>query len=139
MAYAKAARRAGKASIGDKRDLGPHALAVKRRSGRQHFAHAGSPARTLVADHENATFRVAALRHRLKTSFFVVEAKRRPAEGQRRFRHSRDLHDRPLGREAPLQTHDAAGGGDWLVGWPDNRLVGATSDFLESICGCPPG
>src|ERR1700730_17151340 len=129
MAYAKAARRAGKASIGDKRDLGPHALAVKRRSGRQHFAHAGSPARTLVADHENATFRVAPLRHRFKTSFFVVEAKRRPSEDQRRFRHARDLHDRSFGREAPLQSDDAAGGGEWLVGRPDNVLLWVPHDF----------
>src|SRR6202011_2499209 len=137
MAYAKTARRPGKAPIGDKRDLGPHALAVKRSRGRQHLAHAGPPARTLVADYENATFCVAALRHRFKTSFFVVEAKRRPLEDQRRFRHARDLHDRPVGCEAPLQTNDAAGGGDWLVSRPDNVLVRVPCDFLEILADGP--
>src|SRR5205807_2006193 len=77
--------------------------------------------------------------HRFKTSLFVVEAKRRPPEGQRRFWHARDFHDRPLGGEAPLQTDDAASGGDWLVGRPDNILVGVPCDFREILGNCPAG
>jgi hypothetical protein len=42
MADAEAAGRAGEAAVGDQRDLAAHALAVERRRGRQHLAHAGA-------------------------------------------------------------------------------------------------
>src|SRR5713226_2905093 len=53
MADAEAARRAGEAAVGDQRDLAAGALAVERRRGRQHLAHAGPAARPLVADDED--------------------------------------------------------------------------------------
>src|SRR5438477_247474 len=102
MANAKTAGCAGKPSIGHKRDFGSHALAVKRRRCRQHFAHAGSAAGSFIADNKNATFLIIAFRYGLEAVFFIIEAERGSTESQCRFRHARDLHDRPLWREASL-------------------------------------
>ena len=60
MADAEAARRAGEAAVGDERDLVAHALAVERRRGGEHLAHAGAAARALVADDEHLAFLVVA-------------------------------------------------------------------------------
>ena len=62
MADAEAARAAGEAAVGDQRDLLADALAVERRGGRQHLAHAGAAARALVADDEDLAFLVGARR-----------------------------------------------------------------------------
>src|SRR3712207_2986752 len=48
VADAEAARRAGEAPVRDERDLVAHALAVERRRGGQHLAHARAAARSLV-------------------------------------------------------------------------------------------
>src|SRR5471030_1872721 len=53
MADAEAACRARETAIGDKRDLAAGPLAVERRGGRQHLAHARTAARPLVADDEH--------------------------------------------------------------------------------------
>src|SRR5258705_9037368 len=61
MADAEAARRAGEAAVGDQRDLAAGALAIERRRGRQHLAHAGPAARPLVADDEDVALLVLPL------------------------------------------------------------------------------
>src|SRR6185312_14630212 len=76
MADTEAARRAGEAAVGDERDLLAHALAVERRRGRQHLAHARTAARTLVADDEHVAFLVGAVLDRLEAGFLAVEAAR---------------------------------------------------------------
>src|SRR4051812_32253609 len=48
MADAETARRARKTTVGDEGDLAAHALAVERRSRRQHLPHARAAARTFV-------------------------------------------------------------------------------------------
>src|SRR5262249_5002490 len=48
MANAEAAGRAREAPVGDERYLVAHALAIERRGGRQHLAHARPAARPLV-------------------------------------------------------------------------------------------
>src|SRR6185312_8700393 len=96
MADAEAARRAGEAAVGDQRHLLAHALAVERRRGRQHLAHARAAARSLVTDDENLAFLVGALLHRLEAGFLAVEAVRRTGELQRL--HAGDLHDAAFGR-----------------------------------------
>src|SRR5690606_29572077 len=45
---AEAARRAGEAPVGDQRDALAHALAIERRSRREHLAHAGAALGALV-------------------------------------------------------------------------------------------
>src|SRR4029079_17116057 len=83
MADAEPARGAREASIGDQRDFFARALAVKRGRGREHFAHAGTAARPLVADHQNIAFFVFAVLHRIEAGLFAVEATRRAAELER--------------------------------------------------------
>ena len=121
MADAEAARRAGEAPVGDQRDLVAHALAVKRRGGRQHLAHAGAAARALVADDEHVAFLVVLVLHRLEAGLLAVEAARRAGELQ--VRHAGDLHDRAFGREVALEADDAAGRGERLVGRAHDVLV----------------
>src|SRR5260221_10036300 len=53
MADAEAAGGAGAATVGDERHLLAHALAVNGRGGREHLAHAGAAARSLVADDDD--------------------------------------------------------------------------------------
>src|SRR5882724_9854957 len=80
MADAEAARRAREAAIGDQRHLAAHALAVERRSGGEHLAHAGAALGALVADDEHFAFLVVAILHRLEAGFLAVEAARGAAE-----------------------------------------------------------
>src|SRR5258707_7312422 len=56
MPNAEATRRTGKATVGDERNLAPHALAIERRRRRQHLAHAGTALGPLVADDEHVAF-----------------------------------------------------------------------------------
>ena len=102
MADAEAAGRAGEAAVGDERDLVAHALAVERRRGREHLAHAGAAARALVADDENLAFLVLALGDGLEAGLLAVEAAGRAAEDLLVGRHARDLHDGAFGREVAL-------------------------------------
>src|SRR6185312_1176556 len=74
MADAEPARRAGETAIGDERDLVAHALAIERRGRREHLAHAGAAARSLIADDENLAFLVGLLAHGLEAGFLAVEA-----------------------------------------------------------------
>src|SRR6201986_2071962 len=52
MADAEAARRAGEASVGNQCDFTAHPLPGQGRGGREHFPHAGTAARALIADHD---------------------------------------------------------------------------------------
>src|SRR5262245_24877745 len=97
MADAEAARGAGEAPVGDEGDLVAHALSIDRRRGRQHFAHAGTAARPLIADDQHIAFLVLALCHRLETSLFRIEATRRAGELQ--LFHAGHFDDGAFGRE----------------------------------------
>ena len=68
VADAEAARGAGEAAVGDQRDLVAHALAVERRRGRQHLAHAGAALGALVADDEDVAVLVVAGPRRRRSS-----------------------------------------------------------------------
>src|SRR5580692_2110273 len=76
MADAETAGGAGKAAIGNQRDLAAHALSIKRGCGRQHFAHARSALGTLVADDQHVGFRVLPVLHRFEAGFLAVKAAR---------------------------------------------------------------
>ena len=65
MADTKAAGCAGEPAVRDQHHLVAHALAVKGRGGRQHFAHAGPALGTFIADHQNLAFLVIAVRDRI--------------------------------------------------------------------------
>src|SRR5262249_27946943 len=82
VADAEPARGAGKASVGDERDLTVGALAVERRGGGEHLAHAGAAARSLVADHQDVALAVLAPGDRGEARLLAVEAARRPRELQ---------------------------------------------------------
>ena len=56
VADAEAAGGAGEAAVGDQRDLLAHALAVERRGGGEHLAHAGAALGALVADDDDVAF-----------------------------------------------------------------------------------
>src|SRR6516225_11379021 len=71
---AEAARRAGKAAVGNQRDLGAHALSVQRGRGGEHFAHAGPALGPLVADDEHVAFLILTIFHRFEAGFFAVKA-----------------------------------------------------------------
>src|SRR6201747_35829 len=58
MPDTEAAGGAGKPAVGDQRDLAAHALPGQRRRGREHFAHAGTAARPLIADDHDLAFLV---------------------------------------------------------------------------------
>jgi hypothetical protein len=76
MADAEAARGAGEAAVGDQRHLVAHALAVDRRRGRQHLAHAGAALGALVADDDDVAFLVVAASTAAKAS--SSQSKQRP-------------------------------------------------------------
>src|SRR3954447_21882726 len=78
MADAEAAGSAGEAAIGDQSDLAAHALSGQCRGGLQHLAHAGTAARTLVADDQDLAFLVGAVLHRLEGILLAIEAAGRP-------------------------------------------------------------
>ena len=92
MADAEAARRAGEPPIGDQRHLLAHALAVDRRGGGQHLAHAGAALRALVADDDDVAGLVGARIDRGEGFLLAVEAQRGALEAQ--GLHAGDLHDR---------------------------------------------
>src|SRR3546814_15661494 len=107
MADAEASRRAREAPVGDQRHLFAHALAVKRRRGRQHLAHAGAALRPFVADDDDRTFLDLTRLDRGEAILFALEHLSRAAELQ--AVHARHLADGPPRRELSLATHDAAG------------------------------
>src|SRR5690349_12024541 len=83
VADAEPARRAREAPVGDERDLAVGALAVERRGGRKHLAHAGAAARAFVADHQHVALAVVAGSDRGEARLFAVEAARGPGKLQR--------------------------------------------------------
>src|SRR3546814_16282128 len=82
MADAEASRRAREAPVGDQRHLFAHALAVKRRRGRQHLAHAGAALRPFVADDDDRTFLDLTRLARGEAILLALEHMRRAAELQ---------------------------------------------------------
>src|SRR5215469_14813810 len=90
MADAEAAGGTGEAAVGDERHLVAQALAVDRRRGRQHLAHAGAAARPLVADDDDIALLVLVIAHRLEGVLLAVEAER--LAGELQGLHASDLH-----------------------------------------------
>ena len=123
MADAEAARGAGETSVGDQRDLLALALAVERRGGGEHLAHAGTAARAFPADDENVAFLVFLVLDRVEAGFLAVEATRRAGEFQ--LLHAGDFDDGAFGREIALEADHAAG--------REQRLIGRTHDVLVRI------
>src|SRR5260370_19986338 len=74
MADAEAAGGTGEPAVGNQRDLAAHALPGQRRRGREHFAHAGTPARPLIADHDDLALLVGSLLDRLEAIPLPTEA-----------------------------------------------------------------
>src|SRR5262249_4006494 len=95
MADAEAAGGAGKATVGDERDLVAHALAVNGGGGGEHLAHARTAARALVADDQHVARLVLAPAHGLVGILFAVEATGAAREDE--VLHAGDLHDGALG------------------------------------------
>src|SRR5215470_8039421 len=122
VADTEPARRAGKTSVGDQRDLQSHALTVEGGRGRQHLAHAGPAARAFVADDQDVAFLVAAAAHRFEGILLAVEAARR--SGKLQVGHGGDFHDRAFGSEIALQPDDTPGRRQRLVGRTHHILVG---------------
>src|SRR3569832_1454219 len=95
MADAEAARCAREPPVGDERNLVAHALAVERRRGRQHFAHARAALGALVADDENLAFLIGTIVDRLEALLFGIEHACRADEAL--ALEAGDLHDRTVG------------------------------------------
>ena len=107
MADAEPARRARKASVGDQRDLVGQSLAIQRRRGRKHLAHARPALGPFVADDDDLALVDRARLDGGEGVFLAIEAPRRAFELQ--AVHARDLHDRAIGGDVALEPHDAAG------------------------------
>src|SRR3954454_13269282 len=78
MADAEPSSGAGKPSIGNPRYLAAPALPGQRRRGREHLPHAGTAARSLIADHDDLTLPVGFPLNSLEGVVFAVKAARRP-------------------------------------------------------------
>ena len=122
MADAEAARAAGEAAVGDQRDLAAHALAVERRGGREHLAHAGTAVRALVADDQHVAFLVLLVLHRLEAGFFAIEAARRTGECKRSIPATFTMA--PSGARLPLRPTTPPVCENRLVGRIDDVLIG---------------
>src|SRR3546814_2008303 len=129
VADAEAARGAGEAPIGDQRHLVAHALAVDRRGGGEHFAHAGAALGALVADDDDLAFLVVALVDRLVSVLLAVEDPGGAAELL--VLHAGHLHDGAFRREVAAQADDAAGRRERARAGPHDVLVGRQGDALE--------
>src|ERR1700690_1270887 len=108
MADAKAAGGAGKAPVGDERDLVALALAIERGRGGKHFTHAGAALRPFVTDHQNVAVLILLVLDRIEAGFLAVETARRSAELERR-RHAGDFHDRAFGGKIAFHADHTAG------------------------------
>src|SRR6266478_7146841 len=137
VADAEPTGRTGEPAVGDQRNLAAHALPGQRRRGREHFAHPGTAARPLVADHNDLAFLVGLLLHRLEGILFAIETAR--GAGKFQIRHTRDLHDRALRREISLQADHSASDGDRLVSRPHHILVRIPFYALEVFGDRPAG
>src|SRR6266702_5430600 len=129
MADAKAAGGAGEPAVGDERDLAAHALPGQSRGGLEHFPHAGTALRPLVADTDDFALAVGAVLDGLKGVLFPVEAASWTGEPQ--VGHSRDFHDRTFWRQIALQTDHTTGDGDRLVCRVHHILVRIPFHALE--------
>src|SRR5690606_7077440 len=121
MADAEAARGAGETPVSDQRHLFAHALAVDRRGGGEHLAHAGTALRALVADDDDVAFLVLAGLHGGEGRLLAIEHPRRADMLQPR--HACDFHDGAARREIALQADDAAGRRDRIGDRPHDILV----------------
>jgi hypothetical protein len=95
-----AARRAGKASIGQQRHLLAHALTIEERRNAQHLAHAGPATRPFVADDEHVARTHLARAHLRRAGLLAVEDARTAIEGERL--QARDLDQPAFRAKVPL-------------------------------------
>ena len=76
----QAARAAAETPVCDQPDIAAQPLTVERRRDLQHFAHAGSADRTLVADDEHIAFDDLPVRDRFKGILLGIEDARRTGQ-----------------------------------------------------------
>src|SRR5262245_967914 len=131
MAYAEAACCTRETSVGNERDLAPHALPVEGRGGGEHFTHARPAFRTLIANDENVTFLVLAFLDGFESIFFAIKTARRAGEFQ--LSHACHFHDGTVRREIALEPHDTTGLGNRLVGGPHDVLIRVPLHALEVL------
>src|SRR5438067_12917373 len=74
MADTESSSSAREPAVGDQRDLAAHALPGQRRRGREHFPHAGTAARSLIANDNDLAYLVGFLLDRLEGVVFPIEA-----------------------------------------------------------------
>src|SRR5438045_1146254 len=74
MADTEASGSAREAAVRNQRDLAAHALPGQRRCGREHLPHAGTAARSLIANDDDLAFFVGFLLDRLEGVLFPIEA-----------------------------------------------------------------
>src|SRR5438045_8732180 len=106
MADAEAARAAREATVGDQRNLVACTLAVKRRGGGQHLAHAGAALGALVADDEDVAVLVGAVLDGGETVLLTIEHQRRTAKLQ--LGHAGYLDDGAFWRQRTLPPPNSA-------------------------------
>src|SRR5665811_56128 len=123
MPHAEAARGTGEPSVSDERNLVAHALAIERRGGRQHLAHAGAALGALVADDDDIALVIFFGADGGESLFLAVEA----AGGSTEFQilQSGHLDDGAIWRKRSPQPHDAAG--------RRQRIVSRTLDILVRV------
>src|SRR5690606_5632624 len=121
VADAEAACGARETPVGDQGDLVAHALAVERRRGGEHLAHAGAAARAFVADDDDLAFLVLTLGHGLEGVFLALEPAGRALADL--VLHAGDLPDRALWCAIAFQTDGPAGLGDGFGHRIDDVLV----------------
>src|SRR4029077_1717874 len=97
---------AGKASIGNKRDLIPEPAPHDGARRGQHLAHARPPARSLVADDDDVAGAHAPGENGRGRAFLALEHPRTTLEALTLL--SGHLRDRPLGGEVAVEHHEVA-------------------------------
>src|SRR5580698_6193134 len=120
MSDHEAVAAAGEAAVGDEGDLVTKAPSHDGARRGQHLAHAGAPARPLVADHNDVTSAHAAGEDRLGGAFLALEYPRPALEALALL--AGDLGHRALGCQVPVQHHEVAVLLQGVREWPDNLL-----------------
>src|SRR5437660_1016624 len=99
-------RSAGKAPVGDERDLLSHPLTVNQCSDAQHLAHAGTADRTFITNDQNLPRGIFAIADGIDAFFLILEHARVSFEHQ--LLEAGDLDDGTIRAEIALQNRHAA-------------------------------
>ena len=122
IADTHAARRTGKPSVGDQRDLLAHSLPVDQRGDAEHLAHAGTADRTFIADHQHFACRIVAVADGIDASFLILEYARVAFEYE--VLQAGDLDHGAIGTEIALEHGHATVRHDRLAHRIDDLSVG---------------